>query len=73
MLYKNHPDISIFSDHGDTKLEVNYKEKAGKFTNLWRLNRITDSMDMNWSKLREVVEDGGAWRAAGHGVAKTQT
>ena len=73
MLYKNHPNISIFSDHGDIKLEVNYKEKTGKFTNMWRLNRITDSMDMNWSKLREVVEDRGAWRAAGHGVAKTQT
>ena len=34
---------------------------------------ITDSMDMNLSKLWEIVEDRGAWRAAVHGVVKTQT
>ena len=37
------------------------------------LDGIADSMDMSLSKLREVVKDGGAWRAAVHGVAKTQT
>ena len=31
------------------------------------------SMDMNLSKLREIVEDGGAWRAAVHEGAKGQT
>ena len=31
----------------------------------------TDSMDMNLSKLREIVENRGAWRAAVHGVVKT--
>ena len=34
---------------------------------------ITDSMDTNLSKLREIVEDREAWSAAVHGVAKTQT
>ena len=38
-----------------------------------RLDRITDSMDMNLSKLRETVKDREAWYAAVHGVAKGQT
>ena len=37
------------------------------------LDSITDSMDMNLSKLWEIVEDRGAWRAAVHGVTKNQT
>ena len=32
-----------------------------------------DSMDMNLSKLWELVEDRGAWNATGHGAAKTWT
>ena len=37
------------------------------------LDSITDSTDMNLSKLQEIVKDGGAWHAAVHGVAKSQT
>ena len=37
------------------------------------LDSITDSMDMNLSKLWEIVEDRGAWRAVVHGVINSQT
>ena len=34
------------------------------------MNGITDSMDMSYGKLQEMVKDGEAWRAAVHGVTK---
>ena len=37
------------------------------------LDGITDSKDMNLSKLQETVKDRGAWHATVHGVAKSQT
>ena len=37
------------------------------------LDGVTDSMDMNLRKLREMVKDSEAWHAAVHGIAKSQT
>jgi len=37
------------------------------------LNSITDWLDRNLSKLQEILKDRKGWRAAVHGVAKTQT
>ena len=34
------------------------------------LDGITDSMDMNLNKLREIVKDKGAWRVAVHGLQR---
>ena len=48
------------------------KRRRGKQRMRW-LERITDSMDMNVSKLREIVKDRGAWHAAVHGFIKSQT
>ena len=35
------------------------------------LNGVTDAMDMNLGKLREMVRDRDAWRAAAHGVTES--
>ena len=55
-----------------TLVKIESRRRRGKQRIRW-LDSITDSMNMSLRKLQEIIRDRETWRAAVHGVTKSQT
>ena len=67
------PDAKNWFTGKDPDSGKDWRPKRRRQQRMRRLNSITDSMDMNLSKVWEIVEDRGAWHAAIHEVTKRWT
>ena len=66
------PDAKNWLIGKDPDAGKDWRRRRGRHGMKW-LYGITDSMDMTLSRLLRLVMDRGAWRAAAHGVTKSQT
>ena len=67
------PDVKSWLIGKDPDARKDWRQKERGWQRMRWLDSISDSIDMNLRKLQEMVEDWGAWHAAVHGAAQSQT
>ena len=67
------PDARSWLIRKNPNAGKNWSKRRRRQERMWRLDSITDSVDVNLSKLLEIVKDREAWCAAVHGVVKSET